>query len=288
MFKLFHRHGAPQAPAAPPQRPVTLTAKQRELAEKIDQYKWYHRIEVEEGLFTLPVRGGFPVIWDFILANLAGIQFQGRRVLDIGCRDGLFSFEAERRGAARVHGIDNDLSLGAQELLIPHFQSKVEMERLNLYDLEPKIQGTFDLIMFFGVLYHLRYPFWGLKQILRCLEPGGELLIESGMLRDSQWTKDLEILYCPVENSPYEVTSCTFYNTKGLVTTLHSFGMELVRHDILTSPADVCASRDGKVFAERQFFVFKKTGTPTGIAGIMPYWNEVHAYHTVETKDKPK
>jgi 2-polyprenyl-3-methyl-5-hydroxy-6-metoxy-1,4-benzoquinol methylase len=82
------------------------------------------------------------------LRALKKIDFAGKRVLDVGCRDGLFSFEAERRGAAEVIGFDNDLSAGAIELLIPYFGSKVRMERMNLLDLKPDTFGTFDVVIF--------------------------------------------------------------------------------------------------------------------------------------------
>jgi tRNA (mo5U34)-methyltransferase len=97
------------------------------------------------------------------LKYVRSLDLRGKRVLDIGCRDGLFSFAAESMGAIDVIGIDNDLSRGATELLIPYFNSKVRMHQMNLYDLTPERFGTFDVVIFPGVLYHLRYPFWGLR-----------------------------------------------------------------------------------------------------------------------------
>ena len=65
-------------------------------------------------------------------------------MLDIGCRDGLFAFEAESMGASEVIGIDNDLSKAAVEFLIPFLKSKVTMYEMNLYDLKPETFGLFD------------------------------------------------------------------------------------------------------------------------------------------------
>src|SRR5262245_29955180 len=106
---------------------------ERSLAQRVNSYSWYHRIEVAPGIFTIPRDKAFPHIWNFIEDNIADFDFAGRRVLDLGCRDGMFSFAAERRGASSVHGIDNDLSRGAAELLIPHFRSRVTMEQLSVY-----------------------------------------------------------------------------------------------------------------------------------------------------------
>ena len=194
----------------------------QEIQDKVKQYRWYHSIEVAEGVFTESHVPHFQEMWDFNLRCLESFDFRGKRVLDIGCRDGLFSFLAEKRGAREVVGIDNDLSKGAVEFLIPHFGSKVSMREMNLYDLDPEVVGKFDVVLFFGVLYHLRYPFWGLKRVIDCVVDQGCVLIESGVLIAND-LKDREILYCPVERSPYqEPSSCTFFNELGLTVTLRS------------------------------------------------------------------
>ena len=179
-----------------------------ELRKKIDQYNWYHSIKVEGDLYTKSVVSSYQDSWDFNINCMKNIDFNNKRVLDVGCRDGLFSFEAENLGAIDIIGIDNDISKGTTEVLIPAKKSKVQMHELNLYDLTPEKFGMFDVIIFFGVLYHLRYPMWGLRKLTDCLSDGGILIIESGMLVDES-LKNLDILYCPVEDSPYEETSCT-------------------------------------------------------------------------------
>jgi len=204
-----------------------LQLTKQEIQTRLKQYRWYHTIEVAEGVFTESHVPHFKEMWDFNLTRLASIDFRGKRVLDIGCRDGLFSFLAEKRGAREVIGIDNDLSNGAVEFLIPLFRSGVSMREMNLYDLSPATLGKFDIILFFGVLYHLRYPFWGLKRIIDCLADRGSLLIESGMLV-AKHLQNREILYCPVERSPYsEPSSCTFFNELGLAVTLRSLNVKI-------------------------------------------------------------
>lgn len=97
-------------------------------------------------------------------------DLSGKTVLDIGAWDGWFSFEFERRGAKRVLAIDTyawdrmgglDCFLAARE----HFQSKVEYQRLDVHDLDPRDVGTFDLVFCAGVLYHMRHPLLGLERI---------------------------------------------------------------------------------------------------------------------------
>jgi Protein of unknown function (DUF1698) len=83
--------------------------------------------------------------------------------------------------------------------------------------------GFFDVILFPGVLYHLRYPFWGLKVLRDMMKPDGELLTETAI-----WPGDSNNAM-----SPYEPSSCTFFNEKGLVDTLKSLNFDTVEVEFL-------------------------------------------------------
>jgi tRNA (mo5U34)-methyltransferase len=96
----------------------------------------------------------------------------GLTVLDVGAWDGFFSFECERRGAARVVATDwyswhgpgwgsKAAFLLAREVL----GSRVEDIDLDVMDLSPTRVGEFDLVLFLGVLYHLRNPFLALEKV---------------------------------------------------------------------------------------------------------------------------
>src|SRR4051812_19563523 len=138
----------------------------QEIREAIRKYNWYHVFQLTDAVRTPGItHPGVLQTQEAVLKALRALDLTGKRVLDIGCRDGLFCFAAEKQGAREVVGIDNDLSPAATEFLIPYFKSNVRMHRLNLYDLGARLNdlGTFDVIIFAGVLYHLRYPFWGLK-----------------------------------------------------------------------------------------------------------------------------
>lgn len=142
---------------------------------------WYHRIEIRPGIVT-------PGIND-TAGTLAQLQLpadcSGLRVLDIGARDGFFSFELERRGA-QVVAIDY-MEPGetgfpvARELL----GSSVEFVVDNVYDLHPERHGTFDVVLFLGVLYHLRDPLLALDRIWDVCKPGALLALETQVLEDA-------------------------------------------------------------------------------------------------------
>ncbi len=90
----------------------------------------------------------------------------GMRVLDIGHAEGFFSFEAERRGAAEVIGIDNYPPMNHKFNLCKYaLGSNAQGFRASVYDLNPRTFGTFDMVFFFGVLYHLRNPIMALEKI---------------------------------------------------------------------------------------------------------------------------
>jgi tRNA (mo5U34)-methyltransferase len=65
------------------------------IREEVEQLKWVHRIDLGNGIIT-------PGQWPrnpLISAAFSDIDFSGKKVLDIGCWDGLWAFEAERQGA---------------------------------------------------------------------------------------------------------------------------------------------------------------------------------------------
>src|SRR5262249_58602168 len=129
------------------------------LRVKLKQYTFYHTIKLTDEVTTEGWSTVIPIV-NMTLRAMQRVDFRGKRVLDIGCRDGLFCFEAEKLGAQEVVGVDNDLSRGAVDLLIPFLRSRVRMIEGNLYDLRADALGKFDIILCAGVIYHLRYPFW--------------------------------------------------------------------------------------------------------------------------------
>src|SRR5262245_48823069 len=108
----------------------------KEVLSRLRDYPFYHTIKLTEDMST----PGWPVVIPIVnltLQALEGLDFKDKRVLDVGCRDGLFAFEAERRGAREILAIDNDVSRGAVELLIPFLHSRVRMVEMNFCQLDP-------------------------------------------------------------------------------------------------------------------------------------------------------
>jgi len=104
----------------------------------------------------------------------------GKRVLDIGAWDGWFSFELERRGAqvVAVDNWDNPRFHEVHEAL----QSRVEYLQMDIYELTPERIGQFDLVLFLGVLYHLKHPLLALERV--CALTKEMAAVDSFVLRD--------------------------------------------------------------------------------------------------------
>jgi len=133
-----------------------------ELTELFANVHWHQKWEIFPGVFT---PGNNPIEE---LCNYAQLpqDLSGKRVLDIGAWNGCFSFECERRGAKEViaYSLENPDVAGFNKLKAV-LDSKVKYIQGSVYALDPEILGRFDIVLFFGVLYHLRYPLLAIDRI---------------------------------------------------------------------------------------------------------------------------
>ena len=138
------------------------------LRAEVEQIRWWHPIDLGGGLVTPGI--------DVTPARLAEIQMPdnlaGLSVLDIGAWDGFFSFEAERRGARRVLAPDcfcwDGGGWGSKkgfELARRALHSRVEDKWIEVLDLSPDTVGVFDVVLFLGVLYHMKHPLLALERV---------------------------------------------------------------------------------------------------------------------------
>jgi len=157
-------------------------------AERIARLPWYHRMALAPGLETPGVIEPARRLPHLDLP----ISLKGKTVLDVGAWDGFFSFEAERRGAARVLATDSFSWSGegwgrkasfdlAREIL----DSRVEDREIGVLELAPDRIGTFDLVLFLNVLYHMPHPLLALERVASVT--AGTLVVETHLdMTDSE------------------------------------------------------------------------------------------------------
>lgn len=163
-----------------------------EIRERVHQLgPWFHNIELS-GVPTAPNHflGDYPrVKWQRFAHSIAS-DLTGKSVLDVGCNAGFYSLEMKRRGAARVVGIDNDDGYLEQARFAAAVAAlKIEFVNLSVYDIAA-LRERFDLVLFMGVLYHLRHPLLALDLIREHV--AGELLVFQSMQRGSDRVDGVE------------------------------------------------------------------------------------------------
>ncbi len=140
---------------------------------------WRHTIEVAPGIFTEGTVDNRTELGRLRLpADLAG-----KRVLDVGCSDGFYSFTCEQRGADVV-ALDDESSLlagegngftVARELL----GSTVDYRIADVETLAESDLGSFDLVLFVNVLYHVQNPQRALRALAAVTQPGGRMVLKT-------------------------------------------------------------------------------------------------------------
>ena len=173
-----------------------------EIRRRIDALgPWFHNMELA-GVETAPDHflGNYPLIKWRKFAHAIPTNLSGKSVLDIGCNAGFYSIEMKRRGADRVLGIDFDSTYLDQARFAAEIADcEIDFRKLSVYDVGA-LGEKFDIVLFMGVLYHLRHPLLALDLIREHV--AGELLIFQSMQRGSSelpvleqnyhfWTRDL-------------------------------------------------------------------------------------------------
>lgn len=178
----------PVTVSIPGPRPIDASELRRKVEEK--PY-WYHKIELPGGVTT---PGWAPLSRDSyrIPENLTG-----KRVLDIGAWDGYWSFLALQRGASQVVAVDDfsdylgslkDSDRRAWENFdlcrdaFGYTEERCQRREMSVYDITEDKLGRFDIVFFFGTLYHLRHPLLALDRLSAvCNE---KIYVESAILDD--------------------------------------------------------------------------------------------------------
>ncbi|HJV64404.1 MAG TPA: TIGR04290 family methyltransferase [Geomonas sp.] len=221
--------------------------KSYEMEEKIKELSpWFHNLHLPDGTETAPDHflGDFPRFKWLEIASSIPEDLTGWSVLDIGCNAGFYCFELARRGAWVV-GIDCDPHYLRQARWAARqfgLQEQVEFRLMQVYDLA-QVSYAFDLVLFMGVFYHLRYPMLALDIVAQktarmmifqtITMPGREVagqpdfwINERDALLEPGWPK-MAFIESRFAGDP---TNWWIVNHAGIEAMLRSAGMKITGH----------------------------------------------------------
>jgi tRNA (mo5U34)-methyltransferase len=169
-----------------------------------DLGEWFHNIDLGGGIQTAPNHflGDYPNLKWQKFAHAIPADLGGKSVLDIGCNAGFYSLEMKRRGADRVLGIDSDETYLAQARFAAEVSGlDIEFRHLSVYDVA-ELGEMFDVVLFLGVLYHLRHPLLAIDLLREHVVR--DLLVAQSMLRGPDEIELLEPDYPFHETSIFD------------------------------------------------------------------------------------
>jgi tRNA (mo5U34)-methyltransferase len=141
-------------------RPRGRSEAERFVAEST--FHWHQRFELAPGVLT---PGDNDVAWLLRVAQVPD-DLEGMSVLDIGASNGGVCFELERRNAGRIVAVDVcSIEHCGFDSLTRFLGSRAEFIRATIYELPSLLDEQFDLVFFWGVLYHLRHPLLALDRL---------------------------------------------------------------------------------------------------------------------------
>jgi tRNA (mo5U34)-methyltransferase len=179
-----------------------MTNNIEEIKEKIKEVPvWWHSINLCQDVYTPGHKTRQILENELNLMKLPDLK--GKTVLDIGAWDGFYSFESEKRGASRVVALDHFMwsidipgmrkykeecqknnIIPRQYEQVPEIWRPNELPGKRGFDISKKILnsqveeiigdfmemdlnqvGTFDIVLYLGVLYHIQNPMDGLKRL---------------------------------------------------------------------------------------------------------------------------
>ena len=164
---------------------------------------WFHNIDLA-GVQTAPNHflGDYPAFKWANFQNAIPHDLTGKTVLDIGCNGGFYSIEMKRRGAKHVLGIDHDKEyLEQARYAASVLDLDISFRQMSVYQV-PTLAERFDVVIFMGVLYHLRHPLLALDLIRQHVAK--DWLVFQSMLRGSRTVPKVEEDYPIWESAQFE------------------------------------------------------------------------------------
>jgi len=131
----------------------------KDLKRRIEELGWWFHCFNLDGILTNPDTPYYPedrwkLIEPYVLKDLSG-----KTVLDLGCCAGYFAIKMKQRGAGYVLALDSDPRYIEQAKFVSEYYGvSIDLRQMNVYEFVLKNRRKFDIVLFLGLFYHLRYP----------------------------------------------------------------------------------------------------------------------------------
>lgn len=174
-----------------------MTSTEEALRAEVERHAWLYSVDLGGGVTT---KGQFGPPNPQIMTAFDAVDFRGKKVLDVGCYEGHWSFEAEKRGAATVFATDYLVGDPRAELTqrgineLPTFRLAHRIRRssvryhpnVSVNDIKRLGERDFDVVIFCGVYYHLKNPLLAFSRLREVIRDGGTIIIEGPVVEGPQ------------------------------------------------------------------------------------------------------
>lgn len=216
---------------------------------------WWHSFDFGDGVKVEGCKKKHILDRELLEWGFSRDLFSGKDVLDVGAWDGFYSFHAEEHDAKSVTALDfttwtpceNSRETKAGFDIAKRIkQSNVREIYMDIETSEftPEKIGKYDVIIFAGVLYHLRNPFGILEKLYKLLNPGGIIFIETTCDPYIQKEAKPLIMFHPGNSLNSDSSNYFTFNYSSLKGLVEEFGMTVLSHRVTSENRQIMYAKN--------------------------------------------
>jgi SAM-dependent methyltransferase len=217
------------------------------------------------------VVGGFWNVKETVRSSLGKIclDLSGKRVLEIGCMSGYQSFYMNLKKPQYYLAIEPSGYFYQADFLNSIYNTNINFKQWFWQDIPEELNGTFDLVLNCGILYHEFDPVSLIKKTTDLLKHGGKTIVATTVIKDERY-KDY-IKYMP-DVYAGDMTYWFVIGENALMRLYKSFGCEGKLIMEAGSPGDSGSGKtvEGYDLEKYNFYEFKKVSEKSRPIIVIP------------------